>query len=159
MNLGISDLIRSWAKEKHVEAARSSGLAGFSIAVRDILNELKDKGLPPGHTPQVCNALRSSKFVRENGLAIVSVDGPPSLQSPTVVVHYRFLESGTAEQKSSADPEATRPASETPEEWAYRLTEKLRGLFKEELAEFGGAEAFMRWVRSDDSEKNDEAAA
>ena len=41
------------------------------------------------------------------------------------------------------------PMDETPEERACRLTEKIRGILKDEIAEFGGAEAFIRWVRSD----------
>jgi hypothetical protein len=32
------------------------------------------------------------------------------------------------------------------------LTEKLRGLLKEELAEYGGGEAFLRWIRSEDED-------
>jgi hypothetical protein len=35
---------------------------------------------------------------------------------------------------------------------AYRLTESLCGLLREEIAEHGGAEAFVRWVRSDDED-------
>jgi hypothetical protein len=32
---------------------------------------------------------------------------------------------------------------------AKRLTEALRGLLKDELRKHGGAEAFVRWLRSD----------
>jgi hypothetical protein len=32
------------------------------------------------------------------------------------------------------------------------LTERISGLLKEELAEYGGGEAFLRWVRSDDED-------
>jgi hypothetical protein len=35
---------------------------------------------------------------------------------------------------------------------AKRLTEALRGLLKEELKKHGGAEAFVRWIRSDEEE-------
>jgi hypothetical protein len=41
---------------------------------------------------------------------------------------------------------------ESPKERAFRLTEKLRGLLKEEIAAHGGTEGFMRWVRSDEDE-------
>jgi hypothetical protein len=34
---------------------------------------------------------------------------------------------------------------------AERLTEGLRGLLKEELKEYGGADEFVHWVRSDAS--------
>jgi hypothetical protein len=38
---------------------------------------------------------------------------------------------------------------ETPEEWAHRMTGKLYGLLRDEIAAFGGGDAFLRWVRSD----------
>jgi len=52
---------------------------------------------------------------------------------------------------SMPDPNIA-PANEEPEAWALRLTEKLRGLMKEEFAAFGGGEAFLRWVRSEDED-------
>jgi hypothetical protein len=42
------------------------------------------------------------------------------------------------------------PKGEEAEAKAERLTERLRGLLQEELAEYGGGEAFLRWIRSDD---------
>jgi hypothetical protein len=50
------------------------------------------------------------------------------------------------------DPEHHPLTGETPEERAYRVTEKLRRLLKEEMAAFGGGEAFLRWVRSEDDD-------
>jgi hypothetical protein len=41
---------------------------------------------------------------------------------------------------------------ESPAERAFRLTEKLRGLMKDEIAARGGTEGFMRWVRSDEED-------
>ena len=40
--------------------------------------------------------------------------------------------------------------SESPSERAYRVTEQLRGLLKDEIAEYGGTEGFMRWMRHDE---------
>jgi len=40
-------------------------------------------------------------------------------------------------------------SSEDASARAERLTEALRGLLKEELSEHGGAEAFVRLIRSD----------
>lgn len=51
-----------------------------------------------------------------------------------------------------SDGEKAAEREETPEEWAHRMTSKLRGLLKEELAEYGGGEAFLRWVRGYDEE-------
>ena len=57
----------------------------------NVLDDLAPLGFPTNNTPQVCNALRSDKFLRENGLEITAVDGPPSKLSTTVVVHYRAV--------------------------------------------------------------------
>jgi hypothetical protein len=43
-------------------------------------------------------------------------------------------------------------AQETPEQWAHRLTGRISGILKEELGEYGGGEAFLRWVRGYDEE-------
>ena len=84
----LSDQVRSVAKDRYVKPALRSGHTDFSIKVRSVLDDLVPLGFPVNNTPQVCNALRSDKFLRENGLVITSVDGPPSKLSTTVVVHY-----------------------------------------------------------------------
>jgi hypothetical protein len=50
------------------------------------------------------------------------------------------------------DSEQFSSKEETPEAWAHRLTGKLYGLLKEEMAACGGGEAFLRWVRSEDED-------
>jgi hypothetical protein len=158
MNVGLSDRIRELAATKYVQPALSAGEEQFSIRVRDLLNDLRAEGFPPRHTPQICSALVTSKFLRDNGLAIEKVEGPPSLQSPRVVVHYRIDQSGKASGSpagsagGSGPTESQYKSEEDPSQRAFRLTEKLRGILKEELAEYGGAEGFIRWIRSDDEE-------
>jgi len=85
MNVGLSDRIRSLAQERYVKPAMREGRSSFSIRVRDLLNDLQAEGFPGGHTPQVCNALQTAKFLRENGLQIEEVQGPQSKMSPTVL--------------------------------------------------------------------------
>ncbi len=154
MNQGLSDQVRTVAKAKYVQPAIRSGKRQFSISVRDLRGDLRAEGFPARHTPQICSALQTKKFLRENGLEIEGVDGPPSKQSHTVVVRYRVANSGVqpAIKKNPLQAERMDPSEETPEEWAFRLTEKLRGLLKEELAEYGGGEAFLRWIRSEDED-------
>jgi hypothetical protein len=155
MNVGLSDWIRSFAKDKYVRPAIRDGRLRFSIRVKDIHNDLKSEGFPPRHTPQICDALTGGKFLRENGLEIERVEGPPSGQSPTVVVHYCVGDSGQAVSIAKTrlkEKEAEATVQEDPTERAIRLTEKLRGILKDELAEYGGGEAFLRWVRSDDED-------
>ena len=48
--------------------------------------------------------------------------------------------------------QAAELVEESPEARAKRLVGKLRGLLKDELAEYGGGEAFIRWVRGYDEE-------
>jgi hypothetical protein len=150
MNIGLSDRIRTLAQKNYVEPALREGRSSFSIRVRDLLNDLHAEGFPGGHTPQVCSALQTTKFLKENGLKIEEVQGPPSKMSPTVVVRYS---SSNMEPLLPNRPGMGREAvEETPEARALRLGGKLRGLLKEELEKYGGGEAFIRWVRGYDEE-------
>lgn len=157
MNPGLSDQVRALARTKYVDPAVLSGQQQFSIPVKELLRALEADGFPGRNTPQVCSALQTSKFLRDNGLEIEGVDGPPSKMSTTVVVRYRVAGLG-AERGASASEMGNEQADlrgETPEQWAHRVTGQLFGLMKDEFAAFGGGEAFLRWVRSEDE---DEAA-
>ncbi|MFZ0745764.1 MAG: hypothetical protein WAM85_15250 [Terracidiphilus sp.] len=151
---GSSELVRALALEKYVQPAIRDGRLQFSVAVKDLLQDLVARGFPPGNTPQVCTALTKKTFLRENGLEIEAVDGPPSKKSTTVVVRYRVATRGAQHNQGQNPPEGNpaMPSEESPEEWAHRLTGKLSGLLKDELAEYGGGEAFLRWVRSEDED-------
>lgn len=41
---------------------------------------------------------------------------------------------------------------EDPAARALRVSEGLRGILKKELEEYGGGEAFLRWIRSEDED-------
>ncbi|MDR3738477.1 MAG: hypothetical protein P4L40_05600 [Terracidiphilus sp.] len=144
---GSSEMVRTIAVERYVRPALQAGKTQFAVAVKDVLRDLVAKGFPASNIPQVCSALRKREFLRENGIEIEGVDGPPSKQSTTVVYRYRVStwSAGRAEGAISNDPEdeAVR---------ALRLSRRLRGLLKDELAEYGGGEAFLRWVRGKDEE-------
>jgi hypothetical protein len=148
-----SDQVRAMAGAKFVRPALAAGKTRFSVAVKDVLKDLVASGFPPANTPQVCSALRTKEFLLQQGIEIESIDGPPSKMSTTVVYHYRVADPNTR-SKPAQVPEQQEPpiAEETPEAKARRLTESLRGLLKEEMAEFGGAEGFIRWVRGYDEE-------
>jgi hypothetical protein len=151
---GLSDQVRSVARDKYVEAARRSGKSEFSIRVRDMLDALVPLGFPGNNTPQVCTALQSQKFTQDNQLALVAVEGPPSKMSTTVVVKYRFLSEAREASKGWIEKEPVSVASqkENATSRAKRLTEGLKGLLREELSEYGGGEAFLKWVRSESEE-------
>jgi hypothetical protein len=152
MNYGLSDQIRARAKVRYVEPAILAGLKRFSIPIKGLMKELEAEGFPKNHARQFCTALTCDKFLRANGLEKEEVDGPPSKESTTVVVRYRVANASMPPitQENSPNRDGIDPADETPSERAFRLTEKLRGLLKEELAEYGGGEAFLRWVRGYD---------
>jgi hypothetical protein len=154
VNVGLSDKIRSLAQAKYIAPALSAGVRSFSIKVRDVLNDLQSEGFPGGHTPQICTALRTAKFLRENGLEIESIEGPPSKMSPTVVFNYRVPDrSERTNAPSRMDTSKMKlEDGEDPAARALRLSEGLRGILKEELHEYGGGEAFLRWIRSEDED-------
>ena len=149
MNYGLSDQVRSVALERYVKPAIEAGKTHFSVAVRDLMRDLQPKNFPSRNWPQICSAIQSGKFLRANGLEIEGIDGPPSKQSPTVIVRYRLTKTASL---SAASKKKDVRQEETPEEWAERVTKKLQGLMKEDIAAHGGAEGYIRWVRSHDED-------
>jgi hypothetical protein len=152
-NYGLSDQVRAVALKKYVQPAIRAGKTRISVAARDLMDDLRPRGFPNKNWHQLCSAIQAEKFLRANGLEIEGVDGPPSKTSSTVVVHFRVA--GASESGIENPPNeqvVVAPTDETPEEWARRLTGKLDGLLKEELKEYGGGEAFIRWVRGYDED-------
>jgi hypothetical protein len=156
MNHGLSDQVRAVALKEYVHPAILAGRMQFSVAVRDLMQHLQAEGFPAKNWPQVCTALQTEKFLRTNGLEIEGVDGPPSKMSTTVVVRYRVASrpAQSSDAKNSRQGGEAAPQQEAPSDRAFRLAEKLRGLLKEEFAEYGGGEAFLRWVRSEDQDED-----
>lgn len=157
MRSGSSDQVRAVASEKYIQPAIRAGKSPFTVAVKDVVEDLVSQGFPPGNIPQVCSALRKKEFLRSHGIEIESIDGPPSKMSTTVVYRYRLTNQPrrTGALTNALTESNVRSEQEDPDAWALRVTEKIRGLLKKEIAEIGGAEAFIRWVRSEDE---DEAA-
>lgn len=155
MKTSLSDKVRDFARAKYVIPQLEAGNEQFCIRVRDVWNDLKKDGFSvTRRTPLICKALTGPKFLHENGLEKDRVEGPPSETSPTVKIWYRVAMRDAVVPPPSSAPIAREVSGpqETPEAKALRLTEKLRGLLKEELAEYGGGEAFLRWVRGYDEE-------
>lgn len=149
MDAKLADKVRAIALEKYIEPAKKAGNTEFSIAVKDLLKDLERVDFPLNYTPLVCNSIKTKSFQRENHLKITRIDGPKSQTGTRVVVHYRVLE-----EKDGLDHEVSVEdrQNEMSAERAQRLTEGLRGLLRQELAQRGGAEAFVRWIRSDDED-------
>lgn len=153
MQKGSSEQVRAVASEKYVQPALRAGRTHFSVAVRDVIRDLVSQGFPPTNTPQVCSALRKKEFLQKHGIEIEAIDGPRSKSSSTVVYRYRLARHrpGIPVDHPDVHREDNREI-EDPELWANRVTEKIRGILKNEIAGFGGTEAFIRWVRSEDGE-------
>lgn len=144
---GSSNLVRAIAMERYVRPALQAGKKQFAVAVKDVLRDLIAEGFPSHNIPQVCSALRKREFLRENGIEIEGIDGPPSKQSTTVVYRYRAVAgSGMSSHKNFENEREDEAAR------ALRLSRRLRGMLKDELAEYGGGEVFLRWVRGADEE-------
>lgn len=147
MQFELSDLVRTCARRAYVDPAKKDRRKRFPIPVKELHETLvMNHGFPRQNVPQVCSALRSQKFLRQLGLEIERVDGPPSKTSTTVVFHYRFRDESVGDQGGrggwpAADPAAPR----SPQDALARM----RGLMREEFAAYGGGEAFLKWLRTD----------
>lgn len=150
----LSDQVREVVRSKYVRPALQAGKVQFSVAVKDVMRDLAAQGFPSGNTPQICTAPRKKSFLEEEGIEIESIDGPASKMSTTVVFHYKAADRSDRVSRGLAARPVVRSdeTNEDPADRAKRLTEKLRGLLKDEMAEYGGGEAFIRWVRGYDEE-------
>jgi hypothetical protein len=123
-----SDAVRKYAIENYISPARSSRERTVSVNVGIV-----HKALGLGNrVPLVCTALESRKFLRENGLRLVSRTGPPSGRSTTVSYTYEFVD------KQEVNKEADRQDA-----W-----NRLRGALKDVFAELGGGENYLRNERA-----------
>lgn len=149
---GSSEMVRKLAVEKYIRPALQAGRTGFSISVKDLHSELVAQGFPPANVPQICSALEKHSFLRQYGLEIESIEGPPSRRSTTVVFRYRVASDSAHPLRDKEERKFIAEKNEDPGARAVRLSEALRGILKDELAEYGGGEAFLRWVRSEDED-------
>ncbi len=147
MAADYSNKIRALAEHRYVLPARREGRRKFEIRVRDVLNTMVEReGLPRQNVPQVCSALRSPrKFLEPLGLEIERIEGPPSQMSPTVVFHYRFLSEAVGNRTDAGSGPHQEEGGHRPGSPLARL----RGLLREEMAAYGGGEAFLKWLRTD----------
>ena len=71
MHYGLSDQVREQATKRYVQPAIAAGKQQFCISVKELLRDLEGKGFPANHARQVCMALSSGRFLRDNRLEIV----------------------------------------------------------------------------------------
>lgn len=144
----LHEHIRQIALDRHIRPAVEGNQSEFSIAIRDLMKEAAAEGISTHQrAPAFCRSIQTKRFLDKNGLQITRVDGPKSGLSTRVVVHYRVAADG--EQSHAGLREGT---AEERKQRAMTAFDSMRGMLKDEIARFGGAEAFIRWVRSDEDE-------
>ena len=123
-----SEVVRQHAIETYISPARRRRERTVSVNVGAV-----HKALRLGNrVPLVCSSLESQKFLRENGLRLISKIGPPSGQSTTVTYTYEFT-----------DKEEVKGHSDRQDAW-----NRLRGALKDVFAELGGGENYLRNERA-----------
>ena len=142
---GSSDLVRAVASRDFVSKYRALGKVEFALAVREVKARLEQEGFPPENTPQVCSALKSKRFLNAEEIDLVSAEGPRSMQSPTVVYHYRFRNP----PPRAARGETTVPSRAIEEDPRWLAFQRASGSLADVFAEFGGGEKFLAWVRGE----------
>jgi hypothetical protein len=118
-----ADSIRQHVLEGYVLPARRRGEKTFSINVGTVHRAMGLNNL----VPSVCSALLAKKFLRENGLRLISKAGPPSGKSTSVTYTYEFVDTTPRDEQDA---------------WT-----RLRGALKDVFAELGGGEAYLRRQR------------
>ena len=81
-----ADRIREYLKQHFVDPARLQGMTIVRVVAGDIHKEL---GLR-NQVPNVCQVLRSKKFLNENRLVLEKFEGPPSGLGTTATFTYRL---------------------------------------------------------------------
>jgi hypothetical protein len=135
-----SDLIRKRAWDKYIQPQIQSGKKRIELAIKPLMKDLEAEGFKTNRPRQFCTALQKRKFLQEKELVLDRVDGPPSGWSTTVVLHFTYAGCGGA----------PGPAGGATSERAQRAIDRLYGSMKDEIGAHGGAERFLRWVRSEE---------
>jgi len=141
---GWSDRVREIAIRDYVQPARPTR-SRIRIRLGDLKKKMIPLGFPKSHANQVASPIEADKFWKPLGLEMCTPKGQS--RENNTVFEFRFLDEQTGDTLTA--PAAAR---EDPEVWAKRVVDGLSGLLKNEIAAYGGTEAFMRWIRSDEDE-------
>lgn len=134
--MNASDQVRQFVHEQYIVPARRKGAKTVTVLAGEVHKALK---WDPRRIPQVCSALSTRKFLHSAHLELVSRQGPPSGQSPTVKFTYKILDPDQAPASSSATGSAqVRDGAGL---------ESLYGILEEEFKALGGGEAYLRAER------------
>jgi hypothetical protein len=120
---------------RYVKPARLKGENTIQIRVGTVQKELGWTN----RTPSVFSTLSSREFQNEAGLELIEKKGGPPSGGPSTTVQfvYRLLQEGNRQSPHLA----TKPSSNGAG------LDQLYGIFKNEYAELGGGEAYLRSER------------
>jgi hypothetical protein len=141
MKTGWSERVREVAEREYVAPARGQG-GSIRIRFGDLKDKMVQLGFPATNSNQIASPLESEKFWKPRQLEMCTPKG--QARTSDTIFEFRF--------KKDDGVLANTKIEESPDERAFRLTEKLRGLMKDKIAVHGGTEGFMRWVRSDEED-------
>lgn len=139
-----AERIRQYARQTYIQPAIQRGERKVQIRAGDVHKAMQ---LHRQH-PNVCQALESKIFLKDNSLVLEAKDGPQSGQSSSVVFTYQLPESASPQQTTEPPGSGSN---------LLKLLE-LKGIGKELFAPLGGGENFIRSERkafADAIEKQD----
>lgn len=123
-----TELVREFARRNYIEPARLRGDSRVEIIAGDV-----EKAVHLSQrTPLVCQALKSRKFLKQNGLLLEKWEGPPSGLSTTVKFFYRLI----------------KQPGESPRHDELSPFLRFRGIAKDVFDSLGGGEAFIQGERA-----------
>ncbi len=138
---GATDRVRQSAAQTFIEPARQRGDTIVKINSGHLARLLVEKReLAPNRFALVCNALRSTKFLKQNKIDLIRAEGPASGLSSTIEFTYRIAPQSTPGEKAKSKEEVSE---------AMAMFLKLRGISKDFYKEVGGAEAYHTKFRDD----------
>lgn len=146
-----NERVRQLADQEYVQPAKNSHTA-IRIQQGELYDKARRLGLPQNHANRIGTAIESPKFWEARGLEMVTPRGQS--RSKSTIYEFRFRDQHTNRDSTPSPEVHVGAVVETPSERALRLSERVRGLLKDEIAAYGGTEAFMRWVRSDEEDAN-----
>lgn len=134
---GDTQRVKEFARTEYVEPARRRGDSTVEIVAGNVHKALGMNN----SVPTVCQALKSSDFLRENCLEIARIEGPPKGLGTRLKLTYRL---------------AAKSPSQTERRTEESSLMRLWGIGKEVFQSLGGGEAFIRRERERFYKSDDE---
>jgi hypothetical protein len=133
--------IRQVAWSEFIEPQIKQGKAEIILPIKPLMKRLEAEGFPKNRPRQFCTAPQEGAFLEAKNLILDHVEGPPSGNSTTVILHFRFSGEFPSTVSSGSDGNDLR-SSPGPDPLL-----ELQGILKGAIVE--GAKAFLHELRRD----------